>query len=888
MSKSTSSCRTQRLRLCSAGQNTFFPHAWSPLKVNLILWMASPTADQAFLRDADRKRRAGTNVRGVSRACLRRTRDVTFDAEDTLDDLILHRQKKWKIWTAGASPSWRTPVRYLISFFTRMIDRRGLSDEITSRIKSILLQHISENQRYGYGGMPEQHTPSVALTSSTTAIAAWRDDLENAVGFDKDLEILRQMLVHEHEDSMHQRFISIVGESGAGKNTLVKLICNQICARMDVFIRYDMQPGSNIEDLLTNVYRMALRQSVDQCHELEVEKEGIDSISDKIRGLLSRKRYLLILGGISSKIILNCLMASLPDDDGNGSRVMLILDTASEEVACHANTMNREGFNGVHLMTSLDQGRSVQLFYWKVLRKAQYESWLLAYEKRRNQEEEVYRGGYNSMRRNQKEEEEARQDDNLQRSVHNVTGGCPMAIVLLAGFLRFKEKPIQWNTVMHPPNHGYHPQQQCSTRRGMETIFWTSFEDLPDDLKSCFLYLAADDSCQDADEIVQMWIAEGFIINKSLRNGKTLEEVGHDYLKELVLRCLVELEETKADGSIGVVRVHRSLLGFLRSEITESGFMEIVHHVDIHDVIVPSPSVRRLSVQSDKSTMYTTHHKFPKLRSFICRIDEKHHEEAGAQQRWKKRVHDDLKFLHWSKFLRVVSVKGLGFVELPDELGDMIHLRYMRIDCPDLRYLPPSIARLINLQTLDISMTQVEEIDQSFWKIKTLRHVLTRSLLLPAMPVSASVKGEEYDDTACGELQTLHGVKPATSGSGEWSLLDNNMTRNLRSLKMHGFQWAEHGGPAFKAALRNMHLLDHLSLQGDKIPSCVFTEPSLRCLQSMELHGNVKWDDIILPVSDRLLRKVRPNLIQLKMNAAAISEMPQSIKQQLKEILILG
>jgi hypothetical protein len=709
-------------------------------------------------------------------------------------------------------------------------------------------------------------------------------DMENTV-FDKDLEILKRMLANEYEDSRHQRFISIVGESGAGKNTLVKLVCNQISTKMDVVIRCDMQPGSSIGDLLTNVYQMALQQSADQCYELEVEKAGIDSIGDKIRGLLSRKRYLLILGGISSKSTLNFVRASLPDNNGNGSRVMLILDTASEEVACHANTMNREGFNGVHLMTRLDQEKSMQLFYWKVLRKAQYEPWFLAYEKRRSQEQEVYQGGYHSMRRNQKEEEQEQRDNNVQSSVHNVTGGCPMAIVLLAGLLRFKENPVQWDAVMHPSgSSSYHYQQQQlgRTKRGMETIFWTSFEDLPDDLKSCFLYLAAHDTCQDADEIVQMWIAEGFIINKSLYHRKTLEEVGHDYLKELVLRCLVELEETKPDGSVGLVRVHRSILGFLQSEITEAGFMEIVHDVDVHDVLVPSPSVRRLCVHSDKSTMYTTHHKFPKLRSFICQVDEMRHKEAEAQQRWKKRVHDDLKFLRWSKFLRVLSVKGLRLVELPDEIGDMIHLRYMRLDCPDLRCLPPGIGRLINLQALNISNTQVEEIDQSFWKIKTMRHVLAKSLALPAMC------DDNDEEEAGSELQTLHGVKPVASGSGEWSPLDNNMTRSLRSLEMHGFEHVKHGGPAFEAALQNMHLLRHLSLQGDDIPSCVFTEPSLRCLQTMELSGNVKWDDIVLPVTDRPLRKVRPNLVQIKMNDGAISHMPQSIKQQLMEILVQG
>ena len=41
---------------------------------------------QAFIRDADRKRRAGTDP--LTRVWVRQTRDVAFEAEDTLDEFI--------------------------------------------------------------------------------------------------------------------------------------------------------------------------------------------------------------------------------------------------------------------------------------------------------------------------------------------------------------------------------------------------------------------------------------------------------------------------------------------------------------------------------------------------------------------------------------------------------------------------------------------------------------------------------------------------------------------------------------------------------------------------------------------------------------------------------
>ncbi|KAM0920800.1 hypothetical protein ACQ4PT_007281 [Festuca glaucescens] len=41
---------------------------------------------QAFIRDADRKRRSGTD--GLTHVWVRLTRDVTFEVEDALDDFF--------------------------------------------------------------------------------------------------------------------------------------------------------------------------------------------------------------------------------------------------------------------------------------------------------------------------------------------------------------------------------------------------------------------------------------------------------------------------------------------------------------------------------------------------------------------------------------------------------------------------------------------------------------------------------------------------------------------------------------------------------------------------------------------------------------------------------
>uniref|UniRef100_A0ACD5VAN7 Uncharacterized protein n=1 Tax=Avena sativa TaxID=4498 RepID=A0ACD5VAN7_AVESA len=730
---------------------------------------------QAFIRDADRKRRAGTD--GLTRVWVRQARDVAFQAEDTLDEFFHENDQ------------------------------------------------ISENQRE----CNIEHTPFGALPSCTTAIEAWRgDDYTNSVGFEDDVQTLDKMLLDEAEDEL--MFISIVGESGVGKRTLGKVVSSKMKGKFDVLIRLTVPPEFTPQRLLKEIRRNIEEQLGGSCG-------GSGDESSSIRRLLSNKRYLLVLGGIGSKTMVDCLRASLPEKDNNGSRVMLTMDDENEEVAWHGNSMNRESLNGVHQLWRLHKEGSAELFRSRAFKK---------------EESDGKEEGYMMMSK-------------YDQVVFDITGGHPLAIVVLAGLLRFKERPGHWEAVLQqlsPASYGSVggmeavadggeasketlEQLHLSTRTTMERVLWASFEDLPNHLKSCFLYFAAfsKNIAQYANELVRMWIGEGFV---KPHKGKTMEELGYGYLKELALRCLVDILQV-VDGVITMVKIHPRLHGLLQSEAREAGFVE-VH--DTNDVLVP-PSVRRLSFRSFDVTFTK---KLPKLRSFICRVGES---ELGEDCPC-----DDLGFLCSSKFLRLIYVNGLKLGTLPDGIGGMTHLRYLYVRCKGLKELPSSIKWLVNLQTLDIRGTGVRKIDPGFWEIKTLRHVLADELTLPG-----ALEGEE----ALEELQTLHGVKLAAAreeeeeeeeGGGDgWTQEDSlfplrKMTK-LRSLKLQGIDHHKHGA-ALETALKMMRLLVHLKLKGDVIPSCVFTGEGLQYLETVELDGTVQWPNVSPD-----LRVDRPNLSEI-------------------------
>ncbi|CAM0151734.1 unnamed protein product [Urochloa decumbens] len=802
---------------------------------------------QAFLRDADHKRRTGADR--LTCVWVRQTRDVAFEAEDALDEFF----RKVDLESMGYQRWIKWLKKYLLGCWSQII----LRYELSGRLKKInsRLNQISDNQKE----YKIEHTPVATLTSSTTATSAWRDGYKNAVGLEKELETLKEMLLRKGHPQL--MFISILGESGVGKKTLSRIVLHDIKNNhhFDIRVWYNMPPDSTTEHLLQTIYERA-RQGISPTQGDQLVQEGsCDDIAGMLRHLLANKKCLLIIVGISSKTMLNCVRASLPDDN-NGSRVVLVLDIENEEVAWHANAMNKGISDGIRHLGRLDKEKSVKLFCSRALRT------------------------------NLSDETKVDNMSKYSEVVYNITWGYPLAIVVLAGLLRFKERPGQWTAVLQqlrsgPAMEEAHQQDRdgnqitgpaimfqedsieektmssanLSTRTSIERVFWASFEDLPNDLKSCFLYLAAfpKDTFLSTDSIVRMWMAEGFI---RPQKGKTIEELGHDYFKELALRCLLQVSAMDEAGGIKKVIVHRRLHGFLHSEAREAGFID-VH--DLHDVFVP-PSVRRLSFMSFQGGYTTFTNKFRKLRSFICWAKEKGRRPSSNGVVEEEHWHD-LKFLKGSDLLRVIYVWGLRIKELPEEIGDKIHLRYLRVNSEHLNELPSSITRLLNLQTLDIRDTEVEEIHPSFWKIKTLRHVIAKKLTLPS-PFNEEV----------GELQTLHGVKPS---EGEWNQDNCPLLKmaKLRSLELHGFIDARHGA-ALNTALGQMHLLGHLKLKGDVISSSVFTGQCLRYLQTVELDGTVQW-----PAVDAFkdLRFVRPNLVQLCLTN--INDAPEDIQQELRK-----
>ncbi|KAJ3708358.1 hypothetical protein LUZ61_012063 [Rhynchospora tenuis] len=715
---------------------------------------------QTFVRDADQKRRSKENP--FVAVWVRQTRDVAFEVEDVLDDYYR------KAFLAEMErSSWNSFFKCITHPFTKLC----VLDDVAKRMDKIekRLIDISKNKDdYNIESLGEPS--SVWTSSSSTNLAAWDNLEENMIGFDGYEETLKKLLMGPGTDSL--AIITIIGESGSGKTKLARKMFNCEEVQKHFLIRSWtlLPPKYRVTEILGKIHKKVKSQVP---HEKKVQRSAGNDICEILMDELDEGRYLLVLDGMASITDWNSIKAALPDLR-NGSRVLLIMRSDCEGID---NFVDRS--LPALKIERLDEEMSKRLFITRVFRMHNYPSWF---------------------------------DENTYgNDVFTLTQGLPLAIVILAGLLRSKESQAEWDSDFE--------QLKGEKRvRALGRILAMSFDDLPHSLKSCFLYLGAlpETKLHDGDKLVRLWISEGFIKPKK---GKTLEEIGQQHLKELVSRCLVELVDKDAQGDVQLISVHGPVHAFVQSEAQEANFFEIHDNLD---VIAPS-TVRRLSVQNHTDKYVPLKNSFPKLRSLICNFaEEKDNTKVSAPQTIHKSR--TLRFLHASKFLRVIDLQGLLLESLPNAVGSMIHLRYLGVKNCGLKQLPTTIGNLIYLQTFDVQDTDASNMDEEFWNIPTLRHIFARKL---NPPKSLKTKGH---------LQTLHGIDCST-----WDTALIEKAMNLRSLELEGLLNLHM--EALLVALRKLELLVHLKLKCSKeasIPSGIFNISILRRLQSLEIDGKLE------------------------------------------------
>ncbi|XP_062082949.1 disease resistance protein RPM1-like [Humulus lupulus] len=518
---------------------------------------------RAFLRSADASEDEDEEIK----VWVKQVREVAYDIEDILDD-FLYRFEHTK----------RHGVYGHLCKMVRGIKNLKARHRIASQLHNIKVRvtDIFEgHKRYGYKlGCIEIGSSSGTKPLYSSELRSDARLLEEAqlVGIDSHKQDLLSFLV---EDTSQLQVAAVVGMGGLGKTTLVSSVYNDLQAK-NHFHQHEawvtVSQSFKLDDLLRQIIRQSFKTFNLPLSE-EVEKStDTHFLKRTIVDFLHGKRYLLVLDDIWDVDAWEAVKAAFRNNN-NGSR--LIITTRIADVA-----------------TSSTKDVGGKIFHLNPL--SFEDSWTLFCAK-------AFQGNPCPTHL-----------EKISKDILKRCEGLPLAIVAIGSMLATKDiyKVDEWEIV----DRSLRAELQGNKKlKGMQAILSLSFNDLPYNLKYCFMYVSVfpEDYLIKRNVLIRLWIAEGFIEEAE---GRPLEEVANGCFNELINRSLVQVKDRYDDGRIKSCRVHDILRETMLLKSKDQSFATITNKESGRRM---SERVRRLSVHEGTNIDIFEANHLSQLRSVL-------------------------------------------------------------------------------------------------------------------------------------------------------------------------------------------------------------------------------------------------------------------------------
>ncbi|XVF83312.1 hypothetical protein PTKIN_Ptkin16aG0476700 [Pterospermum kingtungense] len=337
--------------------------------------------------------------------------------------------------------------------------------------------------------------------------------------------------------------------------------------------------------------------------------------------------------------------------------------------------------------------------------------------------------------------------------------GLPLAAKALGGLLRCQLDVDEWKKVLE--------SNLWDITGDIIPPLRLSYYYLPSHLKRCFAYCSLfpkDYEFQKA-ELIRLWMAEGFL-QFSKENGNA-EEQGNECLKELMSRSFFQ-----QSGRVTSRFVMHDLISDLAKCVAGELFLTLEGGSSC-EITEKTRHLSNIQEEYDVSKKFETLSKAKSLRTFL----------TVESSEWclsylTDMVMDDLVArLRCLRVLVLVNYQNIN--ELPEEVGDLKHLRYVNLAktqvkclpnsfstlyylqtlilyrCYELVELPKDMRRLINMHYLDVRGTKLAMIPKGMGELKNLR--MLTDVVIGEQKQNGSRKNK------LGKLKHLCG-RPSTSG----------------------------------------------------------------------------------------------------------------------------
>eukprot|EP00258_Populus_trichocarpa_P021947 XP_024437966.1 putative disease resistance protein RGA4 isoform X10 [Populus trichocarpa] len=366
--------------------------------------------------------------------------------------------------------------------------------------------------------------------------------------------------------------------------------------------------------------------------------------------------------------------------------------------------------------------------------------------------DEICRSIFNHVAFQERSKDERERLTDIGEKIASKCKGLPLAAKVLGGLMQFKRTREEWERVLSSELW----ELEHVERRLFPPLL-LSYYDLPYVERRCFLYCAMFPKDYDMrkDELVKMWMAQGYLKETS---GRDMEVVGEEYFQVLVARSF--FQDFKKYGLENIrFKMHDIVHDFAQYMTKNECLTVDVNTLGGATVETSFERVRHLSMMLSEETSFPVSiHKAKGLRSLL--IDTRDPSLGAALPDLFKQL----------TCIRSLDLSKSSIKEIPNEVGKLIHLRHLNLaSCGELESLPETMCDLCNLQSLDVTWCgSLKKLPNAIGKLIKLRHLRINGSGVDFIP-----KGIER--IAC--LRTLNVF--IVCGGGE----NESKAANLRELK---------------------------------------------------------------------------------------------------------